>query len=147
MSVSAIEEANKILSLTNNDMLKAIELLENQLNTLHMRAQVLMSLAGIVITVTGFSGRLIASTSLASQILVISGLTMVLVSAVWVFTRVMGIRWVTAGLTKDQVDSLEKIIERRNKKTSAYSKGGIILCVGLFLYSIAFAMMLLNPNN
>lgn len=145
--MSANEEANKILSLAGSDMLKAIELLEKQLNTLHARAQVLMSLAGIVVTVTGFSGRLIASTSLASQVLVISGLATVLASAVWVFSRVMGVRWVTAGLTENDVDSLEKIIERRNKKTRAYSKGGIILCVGLFLYSIAFAMMLVSPTN
>ena len=145
--MSANEEANKILSLAGSDMLKAIELLEKQLNTLHARAQVLMSLAGIVVTVTGFSGRLIASTSLTSQVLVISGLATVLASAVWVFSRVMGVRWVTVGLTENDVDSLEKIIERRNKKTRAYSKGGIILCVGLFLYSIAFAMMLVSPTN
>jgi hypothetical protein len=138
------EEANKILSLTNQDLLKALELLEKQLNTLHARAQVLMSLAGIVVTVTGFSGRLIAATSLISQILVISGLVTVLISAVWVFSRVMGIKWVTIGLTENSAESLEKIIERRNRKTRAYSRGGVILCVGLVLYSIAFAMMLLN---
>jgi NADH:ubiquinone oxidoreductase subunit 2 (subunit N) len=139
------EEANKILSLTNHDMLKALELLEKQLNTLHARAQVLMSLAGIVVTVTGFSGRLIAATSLISQVLVISGLVTVLSSAVWVFSRVMGIKWVTTGLTENDTESLEKIIERRNRKTRAYSRGGVILCVGLLLYSIAFAIMLLHP--
>lgn len=143
--MNEIEEANKILSLTNHDMLKALELLEKQLNTLHARAQVLMSLAGIVVTVTGFSGRLIAATSSISQILVISGLVTVLISAVWVFSRVMGIKWVTTGLTENSAESLEKIIERRNRKTWAYSRGGVILCIGLVLYSIAFAMMLLNP--
>ena len=139
------EEAAKILSLTNQDMLKALELLEKQLNTLHARAQVLMSLAGIVVTVTGFSGRLIAATSLTSQILVIAGLITVLISAVWVFSRVMGIKWVTTGLTENAAESLQKIIERRNRKTRAYSRGGVILCVGLLLYSIAFVMMLLKP--
>ncbi len=139
------EEATKILSLTNQDLLKALELLEKQLNTLHARAQVLMSLAGIVVTVTGFSGRLIASTSLISQISVIAGLVTVLISAVWVFSQVMGIKWVTTGLTENQSESLERIIERRNRKTRAYSRGGVILCVGLVLYSIAFALMLLNP--
>lgn len=143
--MSPNEEANKILLLTNNDLLKALELLEKQLNTLHLRAQVLMSLAGIVITVTGFSGRLIAATSFISQILIIAGLVTVLISAVWVFARVMGIKWVTSNLTANSADSLEKIIERRNRKTRAYSRGGIILCVGLLFYAIAFAMMLLNP--
>ena len=143
--MSAKEEAKKILSLTNNDLLKALELLEKQLNTLHMRAQVLMSLAGIVVTVTGFSGRLIAATSLISQILIIIGLVTVLISAVWVFSRVMGIKWVTSNLTENAAESLVKIVERRNIKTQAYSRGGVILCIGLLFYTIAFAMMLLNP--
>jgi len=139
------EEAKKILLLTNQDLLKALELLEKQLNTIHARAQVLMSLAGIVVTVTGFSGRLIAATSVISQILVIAGLITVLTSAVWVFSRVMGIKWVTTGLTENAAESVQKIIERRNRKTRAYSRGGVILCVGLLLYSIAFVMMLLKP--
>lgn len=139
------EEANKILLLTNQDMLKALELLEKQLNTLHARAQVLMSLAGIVVTVTGFSGRLIAATSLISQILVIAGLVTVLISAIWVFAQVMGVKWVTAGLTENHSESLERIIERRNRKTRAYSRGGVMLCIGLILYSIAFGMMLVKP--
>ena len=143
--MTAKEEANNILSLTKNDLLKALELLEKQLNTLHLRAQVLMSLAGIVLTVTGFSGRLIAATSLISQILVIFGLATVLTSAVWVFSQVMGIKWVTTGFSENATESLEKIIERRNRKTRAYTLGGIILCVGLLFYAIAFAMMLLNP--
>ena len=143
--MTAKEEANNILSLTKNDLLKALELLEKQLNTLHLRAQVLMSLAGIVLTVTGFSGRLIAATSLISQILVIFGLATVLTSAVWVFSQVMGIKWVTTGFSRNATESLEKIIERRNRKTRAYTLGGIILCVGLLFYAIAFAMMLLNP--
>lgn len=128
--MTAKEEANNILSLTKNDMLKALELLEKQLNTLNLRAQVLMSLAGIVLTVTGFSERLIAATSPISQVLVISGLATVLTSAVWVFSRVMGIKWVTTGLTGNSAESLEKIIERRNRKTRAYSRGGVILCIG-----------------
>jgi hypothetical protein len=143
--MTANEEADNILSLTKNDMLKALELLEKQLNTLHLRAQVLMSLAGIVLTVTGFSGRLIAATSPISQILVIFGLATVLTSAVWVFSQVMGIKWVTTGLSGNATESLDKIIERRNRKTRAYTLGGIILCVGLLFYAIAFAMMLLNP--
>ena len=143
--MTAKEEANNILSLTKNDLLKALELLEKQLNTLHLRAQVLMSLAGIVLTVTGFSGRLIAATSLISQILVIFGLATVLTSAVWVFSQVMRIKWVTTCLAENAAESLEKIIERRNRKTKAYSRGGVILCTGLLFYAVAFAMMLLNP--
>ena len=138
------DEVKNILKLTDNNFLKAIEILEKQLNTLHVRAQVLMSLAGIVITVTGFSGRAIAGTSLLAQALIIFGLVTVLSSAVWIFIYVMKVRWLTNEVISDNLNSLEVVILQRNKKTKAYSMGGRILCIGLFLYSIAFSIMLLN---
>ncbi|MDW7681000.1 MAG: hypothetical protein SCK70_10570 [bacterium] len=141
------QEAEQILRLTNNDRFKALEVLEKQMNVLHMRAQVLMSLAGIVLTITGFSGRLIAGTSTVAQILVISGLSTVLISAVWVFIKVMSIKWLTAEVCDESLNCFEAIITRRNKKTKAFVVGGRILCVGLFLYTIAFALMLLNASS
>ncbi|OQX95644.1 hypothetical protein B6I21_04365 [candidate division KSB1 bacterium 4572_119] len=142
------QEAIGILALTENDFLKALEVLERQLNVLHMRAQVLMSLAGIVITVTGFSGRLIAGTSLVAQISVIAGLATVLASAVWVFLKIMSIKWITNNIyQRDGLACIVEILERRNAKTRAFSIGGKILCVGLLLYSIAFSIMLLSPHG
>ena len=140
------EEVYNILALTGQSMIKALEILEKQLNTLYQRAQILLSLAGVVVTVTGFSGRLIAGTSLMAQILVITGLGTVLASAVWVYLRVMGIKWITAEVAEVSQASLELVIHRRNKKTRAYTAGGRILLIGLFFYSTAFALMLLNPR-
>jgi len=146
MNLSPDQEASRLLSLTGNGYLKAMEILEKQLNVLHLRAQVLMSLAGIVITVTGFSGRSIAGTSFVAQVLVISGLATVLVSAIWVFSRVMTIKWLTTETAETPEIILQEIIKRRNRKTRAYVVGGRILCLGLLFYSIAFSIMLLNPK-
>ncbi len=138
------QEVENILALTGNNYVHAMDILERQLNVLHTRAQVLMSLAGIVLTITGFSGKLIAGTSLIAQILVVVGLATVLSSAVWVFLQVMRVKWLTGEVVLNQQTSLETVVQRRTQKTRAYSIGGIILCFGLFLYCAAFAMMLLS---
>ena len=143
--MTAKEEAENILKLTDHNMFKALDILDKQLSTLHTRAQVLMSLAGVTVTVTGFSGRLIAGTSPLAQLMVIAGLSTVLVSAVWVYLRVMGIKWMTSMVEGEKIESLELAIKRRNKKTVAYATGGKILFLGLAFYSIAFALLLLNP--
>ena len=50
-------EAKTLLELNNHNLMAALEVAQRQLDTIYARAQVLMSLAGIVVTVTGFSGR------------------------------------------------------------------------------------------
>lgn len=140
------EEAEKILKLYGGDFSKSIIQLESQLNVVHSRAQVIVTLAGVVITVTGFSGRIIAATALHSQILIILGLLTVLASACYIVRNVMFIKWVTTDLNDFGVGDLEKIISRRNLKTKAYLLGSKLLFVGLALYCFAMVIMLLNPE-
>lgn len=47
-------EVTQLLSLTKGDVLKVIDLLEKQLNTLYQRAQALMSLAGVIFSALFF---------------------------------------------------------------------------------------------
>ncbi len=142
------KEAEYICKITDGDLLKIHSILDHQLSVLQSRAQVLVSIAGIVITVTGFSGRIIAGTHIVSQILVISGLLTVLASAVYILAKVMRIRWIT-GIMKDSDDSQEslmKILEMRNMKNYAFRIGSIILFVGLVFYCVAISIMLMNPK-
>lgn len=145
--MNAEQEAKRLLELVDGSLLKAVEIIERQLNTLYTRAQVLLSLAGVTITVTGFSGRIIANTSTAAQVCIIAGLMIVLGSVVWVFMKVMNLRWVTMDLDGDERECLETLIERRNEKTSAYVSGGALLCLGLIVYAAAVALMLLFPEQ
>ncbi len=137
------KEAADIYSLFGKDISKAKEILGQQLNVLQSRAQVLMSLASVVLTITGFSGSRIAGTNLFSKICVVTGLAIVLLSAIWIWMKVLYIRWLTGELGPDPIEMLSEIIKRRNKKTRAYMIGGLILCIGLVIYSIAFMNMLL----
>ena len=140
------EEAREILGMVGGDLSRGVVILQGQLDVLHSRAQVLTTLAGLVVTVTGFSGRLIASTNLPAQILVISGLAVVLSSAVYVIWTVMRLQWVTSVLSRDKEATVETLLLRRNRKTRCLVRGGAILFLGLFLYFLAIALMLTNPT-
>lgn len=141
------QEAKAILTLTEGSMKAAMEVAQKQLDVIYLRAQVLMSLAGMVVTVTGFSGRLIAGSSTAAQIFLVAGLFVSLSSAIWVFLRVMRVRWVTVFLAENPDTALEQALLRRDQKTCAYKKGGLALCIGLVLYCISISLMLLDPAS
>jgi hypothetical protein len=139
-------EAKLLLRLCNGNLRDAVVLLENQLNTIHTRVQVLLSFCGIVITTTGFSGRLIAGTHIAAQIAIIIGLALMVVCAAYVFDRVGGVRWITRELDDAQPETaLAAVLRRRDKKTIAYRRSGYFLLLGLVFYGISIAIMLLNP--
>ena len=139
-------EAQRILALVRQDELEAVKLMERQLFMIFNRAQVLASVAGAVITVTGFSGRLIAGTSRWGQWFLVTGLALVVFSAVYVFLKVMRVTWISTQLEEDFQTSLVALIRLRNRKTRAYTIGGLILVLGLLLYGLSVSIMLLNPE-
>jgi hypothetical protein len=140
------QEASAILEMLRGELPAALHLLQGQLDVIHSRAQVLTGLSGVVVTVTGFSGRLIASSSLAAQIFVILGLATVLIGAISVMRRVMDIRWTTQDLGKPAEETVEVILRRRNQKSTALRRGWRVLYAGLLLYFVAIALMLINPE-
>jgi len=75
------EEAEHLLGLYGSDAGKIMGMLEGQLTNLTGRAQMLLQLAGLTITVTGFSGASIARSGRPAAILVVSGLVLVLLAA------------------------------------------------------------------
>lgn len=140
------EEASRIMESCEGSFPQAMGVVERQFNTLHSRAQVLFSFCGIVITVTGFSGRLIAATNRPAQVLVVSGLAVVIGCAFYLYHNVMTLRWATQRLEADGRRSLVNMLRWRDHKTTAYRRGGYLLFVGLLFYGAAIAIMLLNPE-
>jgi len=144
---TAEEEAKNLLSFYRDDMPAAISLLERQLSALHLRAQVLIGFGAVVLTTTGFSGRLIAGTNVSAQISIILGLATVLAACLHIFLRVMRVQWVVSScLGRPPIEALSAIITHRDRKTTAYRHGSYVLFAGLALYAIAIAIMLLNPE-
>ena len=139
-------EAELIEKMTGGDLLQLHNLLDRQFTVLQTRAQILVSIAGIVVTVTGFSGRIIAGTHWLGQGLVIAGLATVIAAAVYLVVRVLRIRWLTALLAEASAVALEQILYQRELKLTAYRRGGAILIIGLILYGAAISIMLLYPK-
>ncbi len=140
-------EALALLEIYHNDLPAILAVLERQLNTIHLRAQVIIGFAAIAVTTTGFSGRLIAATNPLAQACIITGLGVILLGCFWIFVRVMGVRWVITGyLDPDLPLTIERIVRYRNIKTLAYRLGGYVIFSGLTIYAVAIAIMLLNPE-
>ena len=92
---STQEEADHLLALYGSDSAKILDIVHDQLTNLTSRAQTLLQLAGLTITVTGFSGTSIARTGPLAAWLVVSGLVVVLVAASLSMGGILRIRWMT----------------------------------------------------
>ncbi|MCC6580297.1 MAG: hypothetical protein IT440_07625 [Phycisphaeraceae bacterium] len=140
-------ELDRILDLYGPDQpVKAMELLERQFTILHNRAQVVLGLCGIVITTTGFSGRLVAGTSVLAQSLIVGGVGLSLLAGIVVVRGVLHLRWLTQQPGDEPRQWLAEALAYRDRKTSCYRAGLLILLAGMALYVVAMALMLLHPQ-
>lgn len=140
------QEAQRLLSIYGGDTVRLMELLERQFQILHQRGQMLLGLAGVIITVTGFSGRLIAGTSRAAQWLIVSGVSTTLASAMVVVAGVLYLRWLTQQPGETTGEWLLNALRYRDHKTRFYRIAILLLLIGATLYVGAIAIMLLNPD-
>jgi hypothetical protein len=144
---TALEEAQNMVNAFPGQETFLFGLLERQLNILHQRSQVVIGFAAVAITTTGFSGRLIAGTNFHAQTLIILSLAIILLSCIWIFIRVLAVKWVlTRCIQPELTQTLAAIITCRDSKTAAYRVGSIGVFLGLAIYSAALAIMLLNPT-
>jgi hypothetical protein len=135
-------EAERILALCGGDALRAFEIVQSQHATLVLRTQVMLSLSGIVITVTGFSGRAIAETSQLARLSVVLGLVLVLLAAAVLVAGVLRLKWLTQALREDARASIVFGLELRNRKARFLSIGLLLFVVGFALYVLAVAQLL-----
>lgn len=137
------EEAEQILKLVDGDGLRAFEMVERQLSVLVLRTQVMLSLSGIVVTVTGFSGRAIAQTSVLARMSIAAGIFVVLAAAAVAIWGVLRLRWLTQIIDGDARATLVRGIEIRDRKSRYLSLALLLFVVGFGLYCFAIAQLLL----
>jgi lysylphosphatidylglycerol synthetase-like protein (DUF2156 family) len=138
-----LQEATRILALAEGNGYRAFEMLERQLSVLVLRTQVMLSLSGIVITVTGFSGRAIAETSELARISISAGIFVVLAAAVVAITGVLRLHWLTQELGPDILSTLVRSISIRDEKSRSLRWSLLLFTVGVSLYCFAIAQLLL----
>jgi hypothetical protein len=144
---SAHDEAQQVLALTGGDALRAYELINQQMGVLVLRTQVLLSLSGIVITVTGFSGRAVAEVGPLARLSISAGILVVLASAVVAIGGVLRLRWLTQQLDADLPRMLERAIEIRDRKGRFLSVALLLFSVGFSLYCFAIAQLLMAAGG
>ena len=140
--MAVADEVKRIMTLTRGDPVKAYELIQQQLSVLVLRTQVMLSLSGIVITVTGFSGRTIAQTSELARNLVATGIMVVLGAAGVAIGGVLRLKWLTQEMTDDTEQTLHRMLDMRDQKARYLNASLLIFMVGFACYCIAIALML-----
>ncbi|MBS2011788.1 MAG: hypothetical protein JST00_02645 [Deltaproteobacteria bacterium] len=138
------EEADHLIALYEGNAAKILDILHGQLTNLTGRAQMLLQLAGLTITVTGFSGASIARSGKLAAVLVVSGLVTVLVAASLSMGGILRIRWMTQLAPTTLRDTVIRAIEMRDSKTRVFGRSLALLIVGLALYIGSVSMLLLG---
>jgi hypothetical protein len=138
------EETRHLIALYEGDAAKIMGAIESQLNILAARAQTLLSLAGITVTVTGFSGASIARTGKLAAILLVSGLAVVLAAAAVAMVGILRVRWVTSLPPSSLEATVDNALDVRDTKTASFSAALRLLVVGLMLYGASVALLLLG---
>src|SRR6185437_4001984 len=143
---AARTEAEQILKLSRGDEQRAYDMVERQLSVLVLRTQVMLSLSGIVITVTGFSGRAIAETSNLARVSIASGIMIVLLSAAAAIWGVLRLQWLTQTIDDDVLAMLVRGIEIRDAKSRFLRVALILFICGFSLYCFAIAQLLMAAH-
>ncbi len=143
-SATRHEETQHLIQLYGGDAAKIMSTLDAQLSILSARAQTLLSLAGITITVTGFSGANIARSGALAAVMLVSGLCIVLVAASQAMTGILRVRWVTSIPPSTLEVAVLSALDVRDAKTRVFSRSLGLLILGLSLYVGSVAMLLLK---
>lgn len=143
---SHADETRRILSLAKGDFSRAFDLVERQLSVLVLRTQVMLSLSGIVVTVTGFSGRTIALTSELARASISLGILLVLAAAATAIVGVLRLRWLTQEITDDPHETLGRMLALRDGKSRSLTAALVLFVLGFGCYCVAIAQMLWNAH-
>ena len=139
-------EARRVIALVAGDQRAAYDLVERQLVVLVLRTQVLLSLSGIVVTVTGFSGRQIALTNDLARCSITAGLVLVLGAALTAIGGVLRLRWLTQELSDDVATLVARGLALRDRKARWLAASMLLFGAGFALYVIAIAQLLWDPS-
>jgi len=113
-------------------MASCMGVLSQNFQVIQTRSQLLLSLAALVLTITGFSGPKIAATNSAARVLMVIGIVLDLIAILTLLMQGLRVRWSTQIRGRDDLETLQLIIRNRNRKTSRYG-------VSLFLLALALA--------
>src|SRR5262249_30590254 len=141
MSSARRREAEHILKMCLGDHLRAYQLVERQLSRLINRAQVMVSVSGLVVALTGFSGRAIAQTNLAARLCVAGAVLILVIASAMAVIGVLRLRWLSQEIDDEPVVTLLRGLEVRDRKAENLRRSIALFVVGFALYAAAVAQL------
>ena len=130
------DEARELFALHGGGreaLARAVELLSRQFLVIQNRSQLLLTLATITLTITGFSGPKMAESGVLARVGLVAGLIFVLLAVVLLLAN-LRIRWLTHFIGPDPQRSLVAALRYRNAKTRWYLAQIVLLMIGLGCY-------------
>ena len=144
-SVSTSQEAARLLALHDGKLAPCMATVSSQFLVIQGRSQLLLTLATITLTITGFSGPRIAASGLAARSLLAAGLVIVLAGVVMLLIS-LKIHWLPQFIDGDPLSSLERMIAYRNRKTAWYTSELVVMVLGLSCYVGAVVVYLITGD-
>ena len=124
-----------------------LALLSGQLSVLKTQASLLMGLAGLTVTVTGFSGHHMVRAGPLAWIPMVAGIFAILLSVLVTLRVLLKVRWVTQDLGPDLCQSVELTIRRRDRQQRGLQWAGAFVACGLFGYLSAVVVAALRNGG
>jgi len=127
------DEARRLLQVTGG-LAAALEVLRGQFNTLQTRAQLLLTVSTLALTITGFSGPRIAAAGVFQSTTMAIGLMIVLASMVLIIGGSLRVHWVTQFTGPDDETLVATVLRYRDAKTKLFFIELCLLVAGLTCY-------------
>ncbi|MEI8207169.1 MAG: hypothetical protein WCG03_09860 [Kiritimatiellales bacterium] len=134
------EEVEFLKEIHGEDYGQLFGVVKESFALLQTRSQMLLGLATICLTITGFSGPKMAQSNSFSRFFIGFGLSFVLAAILAVVAGPLRLQWMTAWKADSLDETLVKNICRRDYKTRLYRTATILLMIGLagYLLSLIF---------
>ena len=141
--LTPVEELEFLKEIHGGDQAKVFSYLRGSFALLQTRSQMLLGLATICLTITGFSGPRMAQSNPFSRIFIGLGLAFVLASVSAVVAGPLRLRWMTQWRADSLDETLVEHLIRRNDKTRLYKMATALLLIGLSGYLLSLICYLM----
>ncbi len=145
--LSPVEELDFMKEIHGaDDYAKLFAVVKDSFSLIQTRAQMLLGLATICMTITGFSGPRMAASNPYSRFLIGFGLSFVLASVIAIVVGPLRFRWITAWRAESMDQTLLENLKRRDSKTLFYRIATLLLLIGLtgYLLSLVFYLAIVH---
>ena len=136
------EEMRHLMDMYEGNAAPIMSALSSQFDTLAGRSQTLLSLVGLIVSVTSVGGMNIAKSGKTAAILLLVALLAVIFSGSLSIIGILKVKWTTQMAPAPLEEAICIVLIRRDAKTRIYLGALSLLVAGLTLYVGALGIML-----